>query len=182
MDFINYLTVDQRIAVLTTLATFTISVISVVIAVRSLKVTKRSIDEANRPYVVASVMGNVGYRTEKLLMIKNYGNTGATIESIKFSEDITEEELLIEFLNSLSGVFIAPGQSFMFTLNKPREYENITLVGEMVVIYKDFKNKFTEKCKLNSKIINTNLQISSDSLSEFENKLLNTLHNNNRQK
>ncbi|MGE7984971.1 hypothetical protein [Lysinibacillus fusiformis] len=171
--FFSSLSFNEGIAILA----LVVSTISVVIAVISAKLTQRSIEEANRPYVVATIVTITTHRQEKILMIKNYGNIGATIDRVEFSEPLSNE-LLIQKLSALSNTFIAPNQSIFHTLELPNS--TIELVGSMEVEYRDYKKKYKEVCTLNSKLINVHLQKKFSELTDFENKLLNAIHNQGR--
>lgn len=171
--FFSTLSFNEGIAILALI----VSTISVFLAVISVKLTQRSIEEANRPYVVATIITITTHRQEKILMIKNYGKSGATIDQVKFSEPLSDE-LLIQKLSSLSNTFIAPNQSILHTLELPDS--TIELVGNMEVEFRDYKKKYKEVCTLNSKLVNVHIQKKFSHLTDFENKLLNAVHNQGR--
>lgn len=76
------------IQILSIIATTIISIVSVIIATKSLRLTKKSIEDANRPYIGCFVeMIEVGH-FQKYFVIKNFGKTPATIVDIKFNKEI----------------------------------------------------------------------------------------------
>lgn len=155
-------------------ATLIISIISIVIAVKSLKLTRKSIEDANRPYVVSSIETSVSFYIEKYLLIKNYGNTAAKIKSINFSETIDNQNLN-RFIHSIEGAYIAPNQSYEFSLRNLGN--NISLVGNMEIEYEDDLKKYNNVSNLTTKVIAKIETVTSTNKNDFENELLNTFHN-----
>ncbi|SCM96435.1 Uncharacterized protein BWINRASL_03517 [Bacillus mycoides] len=144
---------ENIIQMISIILTTTISIISVVIAVKSLKTTQKSIEEANRPYVVVyqeqiQVLANI--RT--YIVVKNFGKTGAVIESLTFEPNYYDAADKPAF-KSLENTFIAPGQSIMTvasTNNLPSENGGITVA---TIKYKDTNQDYTEKISLNTQLI-----------------------------
>lgn len=78
--------VIQLIGILASLIT---SIIAIIISVLTLKQNSKMIDETSRPYVAIYAKTTNFQSTQYYLVIKNFGQTGATISSIKCSPDIT---------------------------------------------------------------------------------------------
>lgn len=109
MDNINIASLVQIISSMVGIGT---SIVAIFISVLSLRATRSSIEEANRPYVVVyrdyiQVLSSI----HEYLIIKNFGKSGATIDSIIFEPsyiDSTTDKGLFEHTRN---TFIAPGQS-----------------------------------------------------------------------
>ena len=85
---------------------------------KSIKLTEESIEDANRPYVVAYLTSmQVTNTIIEYVVIKNFGQTGATINSIQVIPDYEYEGHDLNNGNPFKDInnhFIAPGQSLTF--------------------------------------------------------------------
>lgn len=105
---------DTIVQIVTAVASAATAIVSAFIAYKTLKATHHSIDEANRPYVVAYVDSiSVSKTYTDYFVIKNFGKSGAVIDSIKVPTDYHLYGIREEFISSLKGCFIAPNQSFI---------------------------------------------------------------------
>ncbi|EAD0633842.1 hypothetical protein FLR18_13740 [Listeria monocytogenes] len=139
------MTTSDWIQILSIFATLIISTASIVIALKSLKLTKISIESANRPYVTCYLDMVVVGHYQKYLIIKNFGTSSAVIKNISFlGEIILENENNLE---SLHETIIAPNQKFIISIAKEVPDKSIISV---VINYQDLqRNRFTEKFQLN---------------------------------
>ncbi|MGH2064811.1 hypothetical protein ACRCJ1_00230 [Aerococcus sp. L_4] len=130
------------------------SIVAVVISYKSLKLTRQSIEEANRPVIVLSLRYTYTLSAlHEYIVIKNYGNTSGTITDLKFNHSLS-------VLNDGSPLFsqsvpftLAPGQSFSTVLrtnafNKDEKERNIVAN----ITYKDFNRTFNDKFYLNQNL------------------------------
>ena len=78
------------------------------------KLTSEITEEANRPVIVAYLDTIEINDFHKYLVIKNFGNTSATILDLKFSKDV---DTLGFNMSSLIGYTMAPSQKFMHILD-----------------------------------------------------------------
>ena len=85
---------------------------------KSIKLTEESIEGANRPYIAAYLTSIQATSTIlEYVVIKNFGQTGATINSIKVIPEYKYEKQDLNNGNpfkNLDNHFIAPGQSLTF--------------------------------------------------------------------
>ena len=96
-----------------------LSIISLWIAVKSLKQSQKSIElaelsieESNRPYVVVyRDFVQVLNTAHEYLVIKNFGNTGATIDSLEISPPYNDSDVNFDDFKNINNTFIAPRQS-----------------------------------------------------------------------
>lgn len=170
---LNSIEVSDWIQILSILATTIISVVSVIIATKSLRLTRKSIEDANRPYIGCYVeMIEVGH-FQKYFVIKNFGKTPATIIDIKFDKEIKGLGRQGK-IDSIKNALIAPNQKFI-TAVKVEEKDNFTVT----VVFKDMSNQLVEQS------FNLNLGFSSDllyidsnntALTKDTNALRNMLH------
>src|SRR5690625_5063871 len=115
-EIIHSLVVSDWIQIVSILATTTISIISVFIALKSLKLTRKSIEDANKPYISCYVeMIEVGH-FQKYFVIKNFGNTPAIIIDIAFDKHIKDLGRNGK-IDSIKDTMIAPGQKFITSVN-----------------------------------------------------------------
>lgn len=101
------------IQLVTSIITAATSIIAIVISVRSLRATKRSIEDANRPYVVAYLAWMwLDDNLKEYLVIKNFGKTGATIKSISYDVPWLTPTTNTNVFGNMNGYFLAPDQKY----------------------------------------------------------------------
>lgn len=170
----------EVIQMIASTATVGVSLVSIWIALRSLKVSKESLLQNNRPYVVIYLSSINSFKTEKYVVIKNFGKSGATITGIhldllddSFGE---KKEYIHGFVLQHSNSFIAPNQAFQLPLF------NFDIVGSIFITYVDSNGFiYEEKYELDSTATVYRTGHSSSKLEDnFQKKLLDLLHNNNR--
>ena len=98
---------------------FAVSLVAIYQANRSIKLTENSIYEANRPVVSVYLdyIQTLSNMTE-YLVIKNFGNSVATINKIEFDKDMpkTSKDKTTLFSDLTLPLLLAPGQSFSTVL------------------------------------------------------------------
>lgn len=170
----------EVIQMIASMVTVVVSLVSIWIALRSLKVSKESLLQSNRPYVVIYLSSINSFKTEKYIVIKNYGKSGATITGIRL--DLLEDsfgkkrEFIRGFFLQHSNSFIAPNQAFQLPLF------DFDIVGSIFITYVDSNGFiYEEKYELDSTAIVYRTGHSSSKLeNDFQKKLLDLLHNSNR--
>lgn len=172
-NIINLIEISDWIQISSILATIIISVVSIIIAIKSLHLTRESIVDANKPYIGCYVeMIEVGH-FQKYFVIKNFGKTPATILDIKFNKEIKGLGRQGK-IDSIKNALIAPDQKFI-TAVKVEEKENFTVK----ITYKDMNNQIVEQSfNLNLGFTSDLLYIDSNNtgLTKDTNALRNTLH------
>lgn len=191
--FLSFFDIEtgDKIDIFLALTTIILSVVSVVIAVRALNVSKQSMIEANRPYVIAYMNDLTSFKIDKYIIIKNFGKSGAFIYNIFINIDeevmIKDEEgniinglekskeMFYLFIENNKSIFIAPNQSFKFCLTK------LNIIGDITIEYHDMNgHNYREICRINSTNYVFHSQVSNTNMDDFQNKLLNAIHNSNR--
>lgn len=117
MQFI--LTASDIIEIISIIISAILAIISLWIAIKSLKQSQKSIElaelsieESNRPYVVVyRDFIQVLNTAHEYLVIKNFGNTGATIDFWEISPPYNDSDVKFDDFKNLNNTFIAPRQS-----------------------------------------------------------------------
>ncbi len=98
---------------------FLLTTISVITVVITLKHNNKMIESSNRPYIVVSGQTVNFQSPEFMIIIKNYGKSGATINQLKF--DISLKKYMyaldIEPFQYISNSCLAPNQNLVCNLN-----------------------------------------------------------------
>jgi hypothetical protein len=123
---INSLSTSDKVQIISIISTFTISVVSIMIALSTLIQTKKSNIEANRAYIVLYITRD---RDDILysLNIKNFGKTSGSLIGIildpplSFEKSITS--LKVKTITEFKDVYLAPNQSIR-TLFDFRQYKD----------------------------------------------------------
>lgn len=167
----NDLTVSDQIQIISIVASTTISIVSVLIAVFTLRQTNKITKEANRPYISISLEYiTVTALKDIYLVIKNHGQTGAIINSITFSR---EPDFLLgaQIFENLTNSFIAPTQTISTNCNFEDSPEPITVFIE----YSQGRTVYKEQFPLNPKAVQNIIysQTSSHHLSQTDKTIIN---------
>ncbi|MFC3900098.1 hypothetical protein [Aliicoccus persicus] len=173
VELIKSIEISEWIQITSILAATTISVVSIIIATKSLRLTRKSIEDANKPYISCYVEIIEVAHFQKYFVIKNFGKTPATIIDIIFDKEITGLGRQGK-VDSIKNALLVPNQKFITSVDVT-EKENFTVK----IIYKDMNNRIDEK------LFNLNLDFTSDlrynessnkELTKDTNALRNALH------
>ncbi|PQZ54622.1 MULTISPECIES: hypothetical protein [Bacillus] len=150
MDNINISDLVQIISPIVGIGT---SVVAIIISVLSLRVTKSSIEEANRPYVVVyrdyiQVLSSI----HEYLIIKNFGKSGATIDSIIFEPSYIDSMSGKEYFRNIRDAFIAPGQSISTIVSANAFGEEHNGKIKVTIKYHTDKKEYQEVITLNDDV------------------------------
>ena len=144
-----YLSLDTeiKVSIISVIATTLISIVSVIIAILTLRQNNKIIKEANRPSI-SIFLETIATTTMRnnYLVIKNFGNTPGKIDSIECSLDIE----LICYTNPFKDMInctLAPNQSIVTVCNT----ENIDKIFTFTINYSNEKRKFTDTSSINTK-------------------------------
>lgn len=144
------------IATGTTLAlsilSFILAVISIVVAVITVRQNNKMIEASSRPYItVTAEMTNFG-SPMYYLVLKNYGQTGARITKWASSFDLSVcgfGDKITPFKN-IEGTFLAPGQSIVCAV----DYEKLKAPDlgqlEIDIEYQSETKCYSSKCPINT--------------------------------
>ncbi len=143
------------ISIISIIATFVASAVSIIIAILALKQSSQSLEEAIRPYVVIYTQYTQVRTGHFYIVIKNFGQTAATITKISCNRDLSpytfNEKNLFDTNKMIS---LAPNQSICFPLNFDnifnRDFENI----EVQVEYKTANKLYSDCFSLDDSMTN----------------------------
>ena len=156
------LTVSDIIEIISIIVSAILSIVSLWIAVKSLKQSQQSIElaelsieESNRPYVVVyRDFIQVLSTAHEYLVIKNFGNTGATIDSLKIDPSYSSDrDIHFNDFSNLKNTFIAPGQSISSAIFA--NVANNKRAGETKIF---IKYHTAQKCYSDTFCINENIR------------------------
>lgn len=158
-----------------------ISVITVVIAIRQNHIM---IENSTRPYIAMYSASSDIQSVHYYLCIKNFGQTGALINSFSCDQDLKEYSYDEEYVpfKHLSSTFIAPGQSFVYNVDPQKIFKNpqpLTFNIEYTANNKRYSDTFTinidadsDKLHLRASTKGAELKIISYALQDIAEKLL----------
>lgn len=163
-NFLNSLSTDNYISIIGMLISLLTSIVAIGISLKTLKQNSRMITESTRPYVVMYSQTTNFQNPAFYLILKNFGQSGATITNIECDTDLglfSYNESRIPFSN-FQGVFIAPGQSFSTNLDTRKIYKNESINTNPItfkISYQDglnvFSDTFTIHFDVNCNLINS---------------------------
>lgn len=167
------LSTENKIEIISMLATSITSIISIFIAVATLKQSNKIQKESNRPYIAVSLNYIHISQRNKYIIVKNYGNTAGTIKSISLSKKLgfNNDSINKPFAN-IANTVLAPNQAITTYV----EFEPNSKPIEVTITYTSFCETFTEKYTLNpafsSDLVSKKHTVNS--YSNTENLILNT--------
>lgn len=165
-------------------ASFVTSVVAIWISLKTLKQNNLMIEESSRPYIAVSGKTTNFQNVNFYLILKNYGNSGATITKFTCNHDLREFSHVgnMSPFSNICGTFIAPGQSFMTNLNTEKCSKE-TVIFKFDIEYKSQNKLYEEHFEINmdsyrdliqtrASTNNKELKIISYALQDISEKLL----------
>lgn len=125
---------------------FLLAAISVVTVVITLRQNHKMIENSTRPYIVIKYRSLILQNgVERYIVVKNYGQTGATITEMAYDGAMTET--FLEQFKSIKGAFLAPSQRLIYFFDGPNfdEPETITFKYKYTTGTKDYSRSMTLK-------------------------------------
>lgn len=134
--------------IITTIVSALVGIISVCIAIYTLKQNSKMIEESTRPYVVI-YLANANFQNSSLyLVVKNFGQTGATIKSFQSSLDLsTISHDGRPLFKGIENSFIAPKQSYKTAIDISKLPEDKEV--EFTISYSSKAKAYNERFKIN---------------------------------
>ena len=149
-NFFNSLSTDNVISLFGVIASLITSLVAIIISVITLKQNSRMISESTRPYVVMYSQSTNFQSPSLYLVLKNFGQSGATITKLECDFDLS----LWSGINNktpfsnFEGVFIAPGQSFLTNLYTAKVFEDPHPIT-FKISYKSEKKSYSDSFTIN---------------------------------
>lgn len=140
-----------------------VSVISIIQSNKSIKLSEKSIEDSNRPYLSFHIETIDTIYFSKSLTLKNFGNTSAKIIELEFLSDLDEYNQDKQMKSLVNGT-IAPGQKFSTSLDP-----NFNEIIKISLTYKDLSNNiyqemFEVKTDMSNDLLWSSQKNSGDSL------------------
>ncbi|MGN4756436.1 hypothetical protein ACTFRK_11160 [Bacillus cereus group sp. MYBK227-2] len=151
MDNVN---ISELVQIISPIVGIVTSIVAVFISVGSLRTTRSSIEEANRPYVVVyrdyiQVLSNI----HEYLVIKNFGKSGATIDSLIFEPTYLDSMRGKEVFKNVKDTFIAPGQSISTVVSANAFGKEKNGIVKVTIKYHTEKKEYQEVITLNDEAL-----------------------------
>lgn len=172
-NFFNSLSTDNYISIIGMLISLFTSIVAIAISLKTLKQNSIMINESTRPYVVMYSQVTNFQNPAFYLVLKNFGQSGATITNIECDTNLSlfsHSETRIPFSN-FQGVFIAPGQSFSTNLDVKKIYIDKDIIPNPIsfkISYKNESNIFSDTFTIHfdayTNLINTRASTSNKEL------------------
>lgn len=159
------MTVAEYIELGVGLVTAATAVISVLIAVKTLRQNNKMIRNSSRPYIAVSFQSTNSQSISVYLIIKNYGASGAEIKSLKFSDKlvgVSASKIWAPPFEGINGTFLAPGQSIVCAIDTTKLHSNNIECLKATVEYTDGINNYKEDYPLNYGVYRKNPSVSAD--------------------
>ena len=112
------------IQIISIVCTSFLSIIAIIISILTLRQNNKIIFESNKPNL--SIFAKVfNFSSPHLyLVLKNFGNSGATIININYDNELNSYFEKQPFKN-MNNVFIAPNQSFVYALDNDKNLDDV---------------------------------------------------------
>ena len=141
------------------------AVISVIISVLTLRQNNKMIKNNSRPYIAVSFQTTNFQELKLYLVVKNYGTSGAIIESLVFSESLEVWGIKpsVPPFEYIKNTFIAPNQSIACPIDTKIFKEKKIDCIYASISYSDGINKYAEKYPLNYIVYGKNPSVRDNS-------------------
>lgn len=146
--------ISDWIALAGILASTIVSIVSVVIAVLTLRQNSKMIHDSTRPYITMYYTTVSGASCRGYFVVKNFGQTGAYITDFHYDNALKNNRLQPETMNRqldlIKGMYLAPQQkqAIMYYPETLPDH-----VCRFVIEYTDGKDQYTEICNIDIKNI-----------------------------
>lgn len=129
-----------------------VGIVSLVIALKTLRQNSKMIEESTRPYVVIYQKVTYVQDTNFYIVIKNMGQTGAVIKNVSCDINDLNNYVYLKPVNPfdfIENTFIAPNQSFLITLDPHKLSINKIDLINFEVIYSSKQKTYKENYQIN---------------------------------
>lgn len=150
---IKALNIETIVNIALCILSFILALISVITVVITIRQNNKMIKSNTRAYVVASLKIVTIRKQRSYIVIKNYGNSGATIDNLSFDIDLDKysfNQKLHPFSHT-KGVFIAPNQKYMSVINGAQLTADGIQQFNVTIEYHDSFDHYKETYSMNYK-------------------------------
>lgn len=112
------LTISDIIQIIGIIATSLTAIIAIIISVVSLKQNSKMIEESSRPYISAYISSTQFGTPIMYIVLKNFGNTAATIFDFKSDVNLSEYTYNLNAIpfNEINGLALSPQQKIIYPI------------------------------------------------------------------
>lgn len=136
------MSVSDKIEIVSIICSSILSIVAIVISVLTLVQNNKMIFESNKPNIVI-FSKVISFTTPySYLILKNFGNSGATILNIQYDKNLKSSFDRIPFKN-IENTFIAPNQSFVYPLLPDIKLDETI---NFTINYKYLNKEYSEIC------------------------------------
>lgn len=146
-NFISRLVPSDYIQLIGVVISLISSISAIIISVATLRQNSKMIKESTRPYIgIYGLSTYLGFR-QYYIILKNFGQSGAIIDSITYSFDISELSKHKDFepFSHLDGVTIMPGQSYRSAIDFDKVQERNLEYIYFHLVYHFGSDKYEEE-------------------------------------
>ena len=153
--------ISDWINVVLCILSFVLAAISVVTVVITLRQNKKMIEESNRPYI--TIYGDeINFSSPQFyLILKNFGKTGAIINSLECDIDLSKYNYNIKItpFQNIVGTLIAPNQNIVCNIdNKKLGEDNVDIIN-FTISYSANGKTYQEKYPVNYSALKKNITL-----------------------
>lgn len=136
------MSVSDKIEIVSIICSSILSIVAIVISVVTLVQNNKMIFESNKPNIVI-FSKVISFTTPySYLILKNFGNSGATILNIQYDKDLKSFFDRVPFKN-IENTFIAPNQAFVYPLLPDFKLDDTI---KFTINYKYLNKEYSEDC------------------------------------
>lgn len=152
------------------------SIIAIIISVKTLKQNNQMLEDSSRPYLVmyTGIVNCEG--PSYYLLLKNFGQSGAYIDSFSCDHDLSQYSFDIRAVpfKHIVNTFVAPGQTYRCTIDPLKLFKNPEpLVFNITYSFnqKTYRDVFSLNIKADSDLIQTRACTKDNELSVISHAL-----------
>lgn len=154
------ITPSELIEIIGIVASFTTSIVAIIISTKTLRQSAKTLEETTRPYISVYLGWSKFSTIADYLILKNFGMTCGEI--LSFSCDMSMNVISIDDhfvpFSHIVGTTVSPGETlkFLYDYNKIPEGKNVATIN---ITYKSSSNTYSESIVLNFALQNNMLRM-----------------------
>lgn len=160
-DILCSLTPSDVIEIIGIIASTLVSIVAVVISVKSLKQSQitnaqnnRMLEESTRPYITIYLDAITICEQTSYFVLKNFGNSPAIITDFKYDADLKQTEQIAPILQDqfdfVNDIILAPGQSKLLEYDVSKLHSN-QITFNITYVNLTNRNEYHETVTMNAK-------------------------------
>lgn len=145
------LNISDIIQIIGIIATSSTGIIAVIISILALKQNSKMIEESSRPYISTYISSSHFGTPIMYIVIKNFGNTAATIFDFKTDINISEYTYNLNAIpfNEINGLTLAPHQKIVYPIKSRNRKDELLNKINISFKYSTANKTYSENILLN---------------------------------